>query len=67
MTEVVHSHVPFPLILIHHLLKWKDTVSFILISSCYLEQHGGKAPSNSQEKDEFKKIITNGKIDAFSL
>lgn len=39
-----HAHVPFPVILIHAMKKWKST-------------HGGNMPKTNDEKDEFKRSI----------
>lgn len=44
MDTTSHSHVPYPLVLVHALDEWKT-------------KHDGKVPSTSAEKNEFKKLI----------
>ncbi|MCL4127251.1 UNVERIFIED_CONTAM: hypothetical protein GTU68_032108, partial [Idotea baltica] len=44
MSSKEHSHVPYVIILLHFLKRWKD-------------EHGGGIPKNYQEKKVFKKMI----------
>jgi len=45
MNSAQHSHIPFPILLLKALDIWK-------------KEHGGKPPSSSKEKDEFKRFVT---------
>ncbi|KAL2003993.1 hypothetical protein VTN02DRAFT_1056 [Thermoascus thermophilus] len=42
-----HGHVPYILLLLHYLEKWKSA-------------HGGNAPSNYKEKTEFREMVRAG-------
>lgn len=42
-----HGHVPYLLILLHYLEKWKQT-------------HGGNTPQNYQEKSKFRELVRSG-------
>lgn len=42
-----HGHVPYLLLLLHYLEKWKET-------------HNGNVPSNYKEKSEFREMVRSG-------
>ncbi|KAE8356338.1 hypothetical protein BDV28DRAFT_110061 [Aspergillus coremiiformis] len=42
-----HGHVPYLLLLLHYIEKWKET-------------HNGNVPSNYKEKSEFREIVRSG-------
>ncbi|KAI9847064.1 MAG: hypothetical protein M1837_003182 [Sclerophora amabilis] len=44
MSDHDHGHIPYILLLIHHLEEWK-------------EAHGGEAPQNYKEKSEFRELV----------
>lgn len=45
MDEEDHGHIPYILLLLHYLERWKDA-------------HDGKPPQNYTEKNEFKALVT---------
>eukprot|EP01089_Gocevia_fonbrunei_P001628 TRINITY_DN1150_c0_g1_i3.p1 TRINITY_DN1150_c0_g1~~TRINITY_DN1150_c0_g1_i3.p1 ORF type:complete len:551 (-),score=151.11 TRINITY_DN1150_c0_g1_i3:32-1642(-) len=45
----LHSHVPYPILLLQAISKWKS-------------EHDGKAPSTSEEKAQFKQLVGNGAL-----
>ncbi|KAJ9243309.1 hypothetical protein C8Q69DRAFT_423076 [Paecilomyces variotii] len=47
MDDHQHGHVPYILLLLHYLAKWK-------------ESHDGKAPANYKEKTEFREMVRSG-------
>lgn len=42
-----HGHVPYVLLILHYLEKWKET-------------HDGKVPANYKEKSEFREVVRAG-------
>jgi len=47
MSEHQHGHIPYLVILLHYLEKWKH-------------EHGGGLPGTYKEKNEFKKMLLSG-------
>jgi len=47
MSEHQHGHIPYLVILLHYLEKWK-------------QEHGERFPGTYKEKNEFKKMLLTG-------